>query len=234
MTENKNVSKKSVQKPHAGHRSRLYSEFLTHKLSDEKLLELYLMGVIARRDVKPIARTMLKTFGNLAGVLTADYNALVKCPGVGRAVAIHIMAVKEIILRGYKYHLSDTPIFHNVTRFYDYCKWLTANKTDEEFHVFYLSEDHKLIEHEVHSVGVENETAVYWQKILTKALVNKARSVALMHNHPTPGLSFSTPDVEMTLQLQEKLTAVDVRLFDHVVVSGGIAHSMRDRRVLND
>lgn len=228
----KTISK--TAKPFAGHRARLYSEFLHQRLSDEKLLELYLMGVIARRDVKPIARTMLKTFGNLSGVLTAEYSDLTACPGVGRAVAIHIMAVRDMMLRGYKYYMSDTPIFYDITRFYDYCKWLAAGKTDEEFHVFYLGNDHRLIEHEVHSAGVENETAVYWQKILTRALVLKSKSVALMHNHPTPNLSFSSPDVEMTLQLQTKLANADIRLFDHVVVSGGIAHSMRDKRVLSD
>jgi hypothetical protein len=69
----------------AGHRERLRQRFLggEHEaLSDEALLELLLSFAIARRDVQPLAKSLLLKFGNLDAVLAAEPAALRKIRGV--------------------------------------------------------------------------------------------------------------------------------------------------------
>lgn len=53
-----------------GHRARLKERFMgTHGagVADYELLELMLTYAIPRRDVKPLAKDMLKQFGGLGG-----------------------------------------------------------------------------------------------------------------------------------------------------------------------
>src|SRR5271165_2841762 len=69
----------------ASHRERLRQRFLAGEheaLSDEVLLELLLSFAIARRDVQPLAKSLLAKFGNLDAVLAAEPAALRKIRGV--------------------------------------------------------------------------------------------------------------------------------------------------------
>jgi hypothetical protein len=57
-----------------GHRVRLRQRFLqagSDALHDYEMLELILFRAIPRRDVKPLAKELLKKFGSLAEVIAA-------------------------------------------------------------------------------------------------------------------------------------------------------------------
>ena len=81
----------------AGHRERLrerYRKAGHDGLLDYEKLELLLTFAISRRDVKPIAKAMLKTFGSLSGIMDAPVDRLTEVPGVGPNVALLISAVR--------------------------------------------------------------------------------------------------------------------------------------------
>ena len=57
-----------------GHRERLRTRFReagTEALSDYELLELLLFRALPRRDVKPLAKSLLQKFGSFAEVVSA-------------------------------------------------------------------------------------------------------------------------------------------------------------------
>ena len=59
---------------HAGHRQRLRERFLATEgegFADYEMLELLLALAIPRRDVKPLAKTLVKRFGTFAGAVSA-------------------------------------------------------------------------------------------------------------------------------------------------------------------
>lgn len=71
--------------PGTGHRERLRGRFLAGEesaLAEEFLLELLLTYAIPRQDVAPLARRLLKRFGNLAAVLAAAPADLRAFPGI--------------------------------------------------------------------------------------------------------------------------------------------------------
>ena len=73
----------------SGHRARLRARLLNGgdgALADYEVLEYLLMTAIPRKDVKPLAKSLLTRFGSLAGVLNADPRALVNHPPVNPAV----------------------------------------------------------------------------------------------------------------------------------------------------
>lgn len=78
--------------PHSGHRQRVRERFLATGLTgfqDYESLELLLFYAIPRRDVKPMARELVRRFGSLQQVLDADTKDLLEVPGIGpRAVAL--------------------------------------------------------------------------------------------------------------------------------------------------
>lgn len=213
---------------HLGHRERLRQKFLDNKLTDYEKLELLLSFVIPRRDVRPLARGLLVKFGSISQVLTAPIEKLTEHKGIGKNTAIFIKLVHSIMVSGYKAHLDETPAFHDEKVLSNYCKLLLAGKNVEEFHVLYFDARMHLLADDLHSVGTIDWAAVYPREIVKRALDVNARYVLLLHNHPTPNTSFSSDDIKLTTQVQDVLTSLDIELYDHYVVSGGIVYSARN------
>jgi DNA repair protein RadC len=210
----------------------LRQKFLKNKLVDYELLELLLTYAIPRRDVRPLARELTAEFGGVYGVLTAPIESLTKIGGLKQNTAVLIKAIHELMLAGYRNYLDDTPIFHDYQKVADYCKLMLAGKQIEEFHIFYLDSNHKLLKDDLHSSGTVDWSAVYTREIVKRALELNARSVILIHNHPTPGMTFSTEDAEITISIKKILESVNVNMFDHLLVSGGTIYSARNLSLL--
>lgn len=198
------------------------------KLADYELMELLLTYAIPRRDVKPIARELIKTFGGIHQILTASVDALAKVNGIKENTAILIKLIHEIIITDHRICLTEAPIFHDDKRLVNYCKDMLSGKPVEELHVLYLNSDYKLIVDDLHSSGTINWAAVYPREILKRALELNSRSIVMMHNHPGSGTSFSTDDIKVTNETRRVLASVDIEVHDHLLVSGGIVHSMKN------
>src|SRR5882672_3652282 len=78
-----------AETPHYhGHRERLRERFHgagPDALSDYELLELALFPALPRRDTKPLAKSLLKTFGSFAEVIHAPIARLREVDGIGDA-----------------------------------------------------------------------------------------------------------------------------------------------------
>ncbi len=74
-----------------GHRQRLKDRFVVgdpQAREDEALLELLLCYAIPQKDVQPLARKLLRTFGGLRAVLDADIDALCAIEGIKEHSAV--------------------------------------------------------------------------------------------------------------------------------------------------
>jgi hypothetical protein len=84
------MSKADPDEPHYhGHRDRLRARFAEaggDALPDYELLELVLFRAIPRRDVKPIAKELIRRFGSFAEVLAAPPGRLIEVEGIGESV----------------------------------------------------------------------------------------------------------------------------------------------------
>ena len=63
-------------------------------LADYEILELILTYAIPRKDVKPIAKDLLKRFGDISSVFGAEVSDLTKVDGVGLESATLIKVIQ--------------------------------------------------------------------------------------------------------------------------------------------
>ncbi|MBO4582724.1 MAG: RadC family protein [Alphaproteobacteria bacterium] len=216
----------------AGHRDRLRQKFLDGELATYEIMELILGYAIPRKDVRPIARMLYKKFGGTFPILCAPIEDLEKVPGLGHNTAIFIKAMQKILVDGYKSSAAEKPIFHNMEQFYNYAHLMLGGKPTEEMHVLYLDKNLHLLKDELHSTGTVDCTVLYDKEVVKNALDMDAKFVALIHNHPIPGMGFSEADVDLTKQLKNALLNVRIQLYDHFVVSGGVMYSMKEQFLL--
>ncbi len=83
----------------AGHRERLKAHFIAgdeEAYTDEKLLELLLTYAIPQKDVQPLTRKLIATFGSLSGVLSADITTLCKQEGIKEHSAVLLKLIDWI------------------------------------------------------------------------------------------------------------------------------------------
>lgn len=73
----------------AGHRARLRQRLAEggDGLLDHELIEYLLALAIPRRDTKPLARLLLREFGGIGGLMSADGQAIARVPGMGDTVS---------------------------------------------------------------------------------------------------------------------------------------------------
>ena len=219
---------------HSGHRERLKQKLLDGRLTGYEKLELLLTYAIPRRDVRPLARTLIEKFGGVYFVLCAPYEELISVPGVGRNVAIAIKLFHELSLVSYQERAESNNYLSDDKFIRDYCRRLVAGKTVEEFHILYLDGDSRLIKADVHNRGTFNQVDIYPREVARRALSLNAISVILVHNHPVSDNTFSSDDAETTSHIEKCLNMFGITLVDHfVVTSKGIVHSLRSTPFLN-
>jgi DNA repair protein RadC len=90
----------------------------------------------------------------------------------------------------------------------------------EAFVVAFLNTKNRIIDHEVVSIGTINSSIVHPREVFRNAIINKANSVILCHNHPSGDLTPSTEDINITRRLKETGNLLGIKVLDHLIVNG--------------
>lgn len=219
---------------HAGHRARLKEKLQDDKLTSYEKLELLLTYAIPRRDVRPLARSLIQKFRSVYRVFTASIDDLESVPGVGHNTALLIHLVHQLMLVSHREVLTDSKVLSNTDVLKEYCRQLLTGKSIEEFHVLYLGTDGRLISDETHSRGTIDFAHAYPREVAKNAVRLNARSVVLVHNHPMSDNDFSSDDISLTTSIEQMLNHFDISLYDHLLVTArGTVFSMREQPWLN-
>ena len=216
-----------------GHRQRLQARFradLGKSMPDYELLELLLSGFIPRKDVKPIAKAMIKKYGNLSEVLNADINDLTAFKGVSLTVATYLKAVNVCGLRtGWQKLEDDTaPVLAKWDDMVNYCRSAMGYLDVEEFRIIFLNPKYKVIGEEIQQRGTIDHVTVHPREVLKSLINSGATSFIMAHNHPSGNVRPSQADIDMTRQIKEAAETVDIKLIDHVIVSKNLTFSFKD------
>ena len=212
----------------AGHRERLRKKFEAGKTSDAEEMELLLTYVIRRRDVRVPSRKLTEKFDTAYNAMIANPDDIKSVPGVGDAVATFFKLLHSIVARGYYERDKKESVFMTLDRLKDYCRMHLANKPTEEMRVMYLDTKGRVLCEEINDIGTANQSNVYPDKILARALLTGAASVVLFHNHPVGTCDASEADRDMTLELGKMLLQHKIRIYDHLIIDNfGQIYSMR-------
>ncbi len=176
----------SPEKPdYLGHRQRLRERLLTagaEALQDYELLEFLLFATQPRRDTKPLAKSLLKRFGGLAGVLSADREALLGIAGMGEASVAQLLAVRAAAVRFLRAEVQDRAIIGSWQALIDYCSAQAGFAETEEFRLLFLDRKNALIGDERQQRGTVDHTPVYPREVVKRALELGASAVIMVHD----------------------------------------------------
>jgi DNA repair protein RadC len=98
----------------------------------------------------------------------------------------------------------------------------------EECHVLLLNQSSAVIDSVRIGMGGLTETVVDVRLILREALLKRATSLILCHNHPSGNLRPSTHDDHLTRQVREAARLLNIALIDHIIFTDGGYYSYAD------
>jgi DNA repair protein RadC len=210
-----------------GHRDRLRARFAEtggDALPDYELLELVLFRSIPRRDVKPIAKELLRRFGTFAEVLAAPPARLVEVEGIGEAIVLDLKIVEAAARRLARGAVAKRPVLASWAAVIDYCRTAMAFMDKEQFRLLFLDKRNALIADEVQQSGTVDHTPVYPREVVKRALELSASALILVHNHPSGDPTPSPADVKMTREIIDVARPLGIAVHDHIIV-GREGHS---------
>jgi len=217
-----------------GHRQRLKQRFLANPqaIHDYELLELILFSAIPRKDVKPLAKNLIKHYKTFARVINNDIDKLEEFPEVTPAVMTSFEIIKQAVKHILKQEIIERPLLSNWNSLMDYLRASMGSLPREQFRVLFLNSKNYLIADEAQEVGTVDHTVVYPREIVKRALFHEATAIILAHNHPSGVPNPSKADVELTMKLSEACNSIGVVIHDHIVVTSNDVYSFKTNNLL--
>ena len=205
-----------------GHRDRLRGKYLQAGLDgllDYERLELLLTYAISRRDVKPIAKSLLARFKTLSGVMDAGVEEFCQVEGVAENSAVLLTLVKDLCGEYLSEKMERKDVLSSPEAVRNFLKMRLSGLKEEAFVAIFLNTKNHVIRTEVVNEGTVDHAVVYPRTLIKRALETHASGLILVHNHPSGVSKPSKDDMELTNAVKEAASALDIKVLDHIVVA---------------
>ena len=199
-----------------GHRNRLRAKFLENGingLTNEEVVELLLTCCIPRKDTADTARVLLRRFGSIKKILTAEPEQLLEVSGFGEHSATMLYFLSQLMTN---YDLTKE-MARYLTTTKDKGFFLISRTATEYLIAIYFDKDEKILSEIVISKGNEKHVNVDIQKIVKEYKRTKADHFILAHNHPSGIAVPSADDLLTTKRIVRDLKRENIDLSDHII-----------------
>ncbi|WP_311270826.1 DNA repair protein RadC [Sphingobium sp. WCS2017Hpa-17] len=219
----------------AGHRARLRQKLADsggEALHDHELIEYLLALAIPRRDTKPLAKALLREFGGIGGLMTADWRAIARVPGIGDTSVAAIKIVQATALRMLRNDVAARPVLASWQALLDYLRADMAYLSVERVRVLHLNSRNMLIRDDHMGDGSIDQAAIYVREVIKRAMELGSAALILVHNHPSGDPSPSRQDIDITRQIVEAGKRLGIAVHDHIIMAASGHTSLRAQGLL--
>lgn len=176
---------------------------------------------------------MIKKHGNLAHLASKSLAVLQKTGGIGKDKAATLIAAFELCKR---IEMSEKAVHDKKITSPDEVAAifipLLRNELKEKFFVICLNTSNKIIRYEMISEGNLDSSVVHPREVFKVAIDNNAKSIILLHNHPSGNSEPSNEDIAITKKIAEAGKIIDIPVFDHIIIAQNSYTSFIEKRLL--
>ncbi|MEM1218342.1 MAG: DNA repair protein RadC [Bacteroidota bacterium] len=190
-------------------------------LSNAELLAILLQGGAAGQSAIDLARSILQQEeDSLSKLLHLPIQTLCEHRGIGPAKAAILHACGELSNRLQHSPTSDRPQIRQSQDAFQLLYPMLRDLPHEEFWILLLNRANRVMTSLCISSGGVSGTVVDAKVVFKKALLGKACSLILAHNHPSGNLQASAADRSLTKKLVAGAKQLDLSILDHLIIAG--------------
>ena len=196
-----------------------YLKYGCDAFTEVELLQLMLY-IIGEKYTKVKAKKLLKTYANLANILSRDNYIFENDISVPIKFKILKKLLIEIFYKDYLQNfISNEKKISDTASLINFLRQELAYELKERFDIIFLTTNLNLIKHETIFKGSIDRSIVFLREIITKVLCLNAKNIIIAHNHPSGSLIPSNDDIKVTLKIKEGLKIFEINLLDHIIIS---------------
>ncbi len=202
-------------------------------LSNSELLAILLHNGTREKSAVELGKDILRLGkDNLNELGKFSIKELMRVKGIGEVKAITIAAALELGRRRQASESLQKSIVLTSNDIAGYLRSILMDYRHEVFAVLFLNRANKINHFEIISEGGITGTIADPRLILKKALEEDAVNIVLCHNHPSGNLRPSRADEALTIKIKEAARYFDIKVIDHIIVSGDGYYSFADEGLL--
>lgn len=205
-----------------------YYKFGIEYLMDHEILELLLLYARPLRDIRNLADNLISQCGDFQQLLDEPLSNLIAFPGMDTDTAILLKLIKDCSSQYFKKKACKKNLIHGGMDLIKHCQISMAGLANEQFRVVFLNIQNEIIEIETLQEGTLNEAAVYPRKVIERAFYHRASALIFIHNHTSGNIKPSGADRTITEMLIKAASAVDIEVYDHLIIGQRSYFSFRD------
>ena len=208
-------------------------QFGAERLTDAELLAILLRIGNEGASAIDMGRELIARLGGLQGIDRAHAEDIMQIKGLGLAKTAQLKAAVEIGKRVRR--LDVKPVsFDSAGAIARYCYPKFESQRHEQFLVFLLDGQNKLLAERIISEGIPTQSVVYTRKVMEEALRLSASAVVVVHNHPSGEVTPSPEDIKTTQKMKQAAEVLEIILQDHIIIGRECYYSfMENGKILN-
>lgn len=173
-------------------------------------------------------RVLASCNDSIAELARLSVDDLCRFKGIGPVKALTIVAACELWKRRAADERPEQLRITSSKDLYGYFHPILCDSNVEQCYVLLLNNMNRVIEHVCIGVGGLSATVVDIRLVMREALMKRATTIALCHNHPSGSLRPSGEDDKLTGNLSAACRVMNVRFLDHIIVTDGAYYSYND------
>lgn len=197
-------------------------------LSKSELLAILVGSGNDEETAVDLMKRVLDSCGNsISELARLSVDDLCTFKGIGPAKAISIVAACELWKRR-EGKENEQPCISSSRDIYNYFHPILCDSPVERCYVLLLNRMNRVLDHVLIGTGGLTATLVDIRLVMREALMKRATTIALCHNHPSGSTKPSRDDDKLTENLSQACKVMNIRLLDHIIVTDGAYYSYND------
>ena len=197
-------------------------------LSKSELLAILVGSGNDEESAVGLMKRVLASCGDsIAELARLSVDDLCQFRGIGPAKAITIVAACELWKRRGDEKNESRRILSS-RDMYEYFYPVLCDSPVERCYVLLLNNMNRVIDHSLIGSGGFTATAVDIRLVIREALLKRATTIALCHNHPSGNIKPSRDDDKLSENLSQACKVMNIRMLDHIVLTDGAYYSYND------
>lgn len=201
-------------------------------LNNVELLSLIIKSAYKDSDVFSLTKSILDKAGGFNNLLSLSYDELITIKGIKQAKALEILAILEISKRLSRVESVNENNTLNPLILVDYLRFNIGFLNQEEFFVVFLNNNGKIIKATTLFKGTGDKAIIGVEEIYRHALILKAKSIVIAHNHPSGNTNPSNEDIKITKRIKEGCELLGLNLLDHIIISSTSYYSFKRNNLI--